>query len=138
MAKRSPVEVKMNFAHAAVIAKIRESATDALTITGIQALKDTNMHVPTDQNFLRNSAEINSDLRAKDGEFTLRWDEPYAQYLFHGKVMYGNPTNRDYGPKKLKFTEALARMEWTKYAAEAYGADWQTVYQNALRKELNK
>ncbi len=138
MSKKSPIQVKMNFAHAAVVARIRESATDALTITGIQAIKDTNMHVPKDQGILQNSAEINSDIRAKDGEFVLRWDEPYAQYLFHGKVMYGSPTNRSYGPEKIHFTEALARMEWTKYAAEAYGADWLTVYQNALRKGLKK
>lgn len=132
------VDVNVSFNIAAAKAQIMAAADDALTFTGGQALKDINKHVPADQNFLRNSAEINSDRKAKDGEFALRWDEPYAQYLFHGEVMYGNPTNRAYGPKKLKFTEALAQMEWTKYAAEAYGADWQTVYQNALRKELNK
>ena len=82
---------------------------------------------------LQNSGITFSDRTAEDGQFTLRWDEPYAQYLFHGEVMYGNPTNRTYGPKKLTFTAAMARMEWTKYAAELYGEDWKTIYKTALR-----
>ena len=47
--------------------------------------------------------------------------------------MHGNPTERDYGPEKLNFTAALARMEWTKYAEKVYGKDWQAVFQAALR-----
>lgn len=109
---------------------------DALTQTGIQALKDITQHVPKDQGPLQNSGITHSDRKAENGVFTLRWDEPYAQYLFHGEVMYGSPTSRTYGPKKLKFTSALARMEWVKYAAEAYGDRWQAVYQAALRKEM--
>lgn len=130
------VKVKISFDKAATIAKIKAAANNALTYVGDQALKDTNQHVPRDQGSLRDSAITNSDKKAENLEFILRWDEPYAQYLFHGEVMYGNPNNRTYGPKKLSFTEALARMEWTKYAAEVYGADWQAVYQAALRREL--
>ena len=79
-----------------------------------------------------------SDKLAQNGEITLRWDTPYAQYLFHGEVMHGDPTNRTYGPEKLKFTEAIARMEWTKYAAEKYGKDWQTVFQKAMGTAMGK
>ncbi len=116
--------------------KIRGAGEDALSITGIQILKDTTQHVPMDQGVLRNSAIISSDIKAEDGKFIIRWDEPYAQYLFCGEVMYGSPTDRTYGPKKLKFTETMARMEWTKYAKETYGEDWQAVYQAAFREEL--
>lgn len=130
------VKVRINFAKAAAVAKLRAMNQDALTQTGIQALKDITQHVPKDQGDLRNSGIAHSDIKAKNGVFTLRWDEPYAQYLFHGEVMHGNPTSRTYGPEKLKFTAALARMEWTKYAAEAYGDRWQTVYQAALREEM--
>ncbi|MCQ5127957.1 hypothetical protein NE454_26570, partial [Blautia producta] len=42
-----------------------------------------------------------------------------------------------YGPKKLSFTSAMARMEWAKYAKEVYGKQWKQVYQNAV-KELAK
>ena len=130
------VTIKINSNIAASAAKIRAAGSNALTATGNQALADTTMHVPKDQGYLRNSGLSNSSMTTEDLKFILRWDEPYAQYLFHGEVMYGNPTNRTYGPKKLKFTDALARMEWTKYAAEVFGDDWKAVMQAALRREL--
>ena len=69
-------------------------------------------------------------------KFDLRWSTPYAQYLWHGDVMYGNPTSRTYGPEKLSFTSALARKEWAKYAREVHGEDWKKVYQAALKEGL--
>ena len=68
----------------------------------------------------------------------MRWSTPYAQYLWHGDVMYGNPTTRTYGPEKLSFTSALAREEWAKYAKEVHGEEWKKVYQAALKRRLNK
>lgn len=124
--------VKVSFDIPAAVARLRVAANKALTITGNQALQDTTKHVPMDQGTLQNSGI--TFMSVEDMEVMLRWDEPYAQYLFHGEVMYGNPTNRTYGPKKLKFTEALARMEWTKYAAEVYGKDWQAIFQAALKR----
>ena len=136
------LDVKISFNKAAAKARLQAASDHALSVTGSQALKDISRHVPRDQNTLKDSGLAHSDKLAQDGEITLRWDTPYAQYLFHGKVMHGDPTNRTYGPEKLKFTEALARMEWTKYAAEKYGKDWQTVFQKALgivlRKETGK
>ena len=103
---------------------------------GNQALMDATKHVPVDQGTLKNSGLSGSDTAAEDGKFTLRWSTPYAQYLWHGDVMYGNPTSRTYGPEKLTFTSALAREEWAKYAKETYGEEWMKVYQAAMRKEL--
>ena len=117
---------------------IKAASNSALTAMGLQALQDTLQYVPYDQGTLENSGISSSDRRAVDGKFTMRWDTPYAQYLWHGDVMYGNPTNRTYGPKKISFTSALAREEWAKYAREVYGADWKTVYEAALRKELKQ
>lgn len=51
--------------------------------------------------------------------------------------MYGSPTDRTYGPKKLSFTSTMARMEWTKYAKDVYGKQWKQAYQDAV-KELAK
>ena len=68
----------------------------------------------------------------------MRLSTPYAQYLWHGDVMYGNPTTRTYGPEKLSFTSALAREEWAKYAKEVHGKEWKKVYQAALKRRLNK
>lgn len=115
---------------------IKAASNNALTVMGVQALQDTSQHVPRDQYTLENSGISASDRKAVDGKFTMRWSTPYAQYLWHGDVMYGNPTNRTYGPEKLTFTSALAREEWAKYAHEVYGAEWRQVYQAALRKEL--
>ena len=137
-------DVKISFDIPAAVAHLREESNRALTITGNQALKDITQHVPVQGGdskdggggTLQNSGITFSDRKAEDGQFTLRWDEPYAQYLFHGEVMYGDPTNRTYGPKKLTFTATMARMEWTKYAAELYGEDWKMIYQVALRSGL--
>ena len=116
--------------------RIRAVAGDALTIMGNQAIKDVTQYVPKDQGHLQNSGLYGSDYVAHDLKFDLRWSTPYAQYLWHGDVMYGNPTNRTYGPEKLSFTSAMAREEWAKYAREVHGDNWKKVYQAALKKGL--
>ena len=130
------VSARITFDKKAAVVRIRGAGNAALTITGQQALKDTTQHVPKDQGFLQDSGITNSDSLAKDLRYTLRWDEPYSQYLWHGEVMHGNPTERTYGPEKLTFTSTLARMEWARYAKEVYGADWKKVYQTALRRGM--
>lgn len=130
------IKTRVVFDKKAAIAKLRAASNDALTIMGHQALKDATQHAPKDQGFLQDSGITNSSDHAKDLKFVMRWDEPYAQYLWHGEVMHGNPTNRTYGPEKIDFTSALARMEWAKYAKEVYGADWKKVYQAALRRRM--
>lgn len=132
------INVKCKFNRAAAISKLKAANNAALTHTGNQALKDITQHVPKDQGALQSSGLSHSDIRAENGTYTMRWDEPYAQYLFHGKVMHGSPTMRTYGPEKLNFTGALARMEWTKYAADVYGDQWQRVYQAAFKMEMKK
>lgn len=132
------ISTRVTFNKASAIALIKAVSDDALTAMGSQALQDASKHVPKDQGTLENSGISSSDRKAKDGKFTLRWDTPYAQYLWHGDVMYGNPGGRTYGPEKLNFTSALAREEWAKYAKEVYGEEWKKVYQAALRKGLQK
>lgn len=118
--------------------RIQATNHHALTVMGNQALKDVNKHVPKDQGALQSSGLTNSDKKAHDGEFILRWEEPYSRYLWHGDVMYGNPTARTYGPKRISFTSALARAEWAKYAKEVYGKDWKKVYQKAFEKGMKR
>lgn len=132
------ITTRVTFDKAAAKARIRAGANYALTMTGMQALKDTTQHVPKDQGFLQDSGLTNSDSVAHDLKFTMRWDTPYAQYLFHGEVMYGDPTSRSYGPEKINFTSALARMEWTKYSHEVYGKDWDKVCQAAMKEGMKR
>ena len=128
--------VRVSFDRIAAIETIRAASDKALTAMGIQALQDVSQYVPKDQGTLENSGISDSDQQAQNGKFKLRWATPYAQYLWHGDVMYGNPKNRTYGPEKLSFTSALAREEWAKYAYEIYGEEWRQVYQVALERGL--
>ncbi len=130
------ISTRVTFDKKRAAALVKAASNNALTVMGMQALQDTSQHVPHDQGTLKNSGISSSDRRAVDGKFSMRWSTPYAQYLWHGDVMYGNPTNRTYGPEKISFTSALAREEWAKYAHEVYGAEWRQVYQAALRKEM--
>lgn len=132
------ISTRVTFDKKAAVTKIRAAGNDGLTIMGYQALKDTTQHVPRDQGFLQDSGITNSYRHARNLKYVMRWDEPYAQYLWHGEVMHGSPTERTYGPEKLTFTTALARMEWAKYSKEVYGEDWKKVYQAALRMGVRK
>lgn len=128
------ITARMTFHKAATLARLRAASNDGLTVMGQQALGDTTQHVPKDQGFLQNSGITNSDDRAHDLKYEMRWEEPYSRYLWNGEVMHGNPTERTYGPEKLSFTSTLARAEWAKYAKEVYGAQWKQVYQRAVRE----
>lgn len=132
---------KISFDTPAAVAHIRAANRTAIEATGLQVLKDVGQYVPEDQGGVKASGISNSGLakrgNVKSERFVMRWDTPYAQYLWHGDVMHGNPTKRSYGPEKLKFTEALAREEWAKYAQEVHGAEWKKTYQAALERNIN-
>lgn len=130
------IKTRVTFDRAATIARIKAASNDALTAMGNQALMDASKHVPKDQGTLENSGLSLSDKKAVEGVYTLRWNTPYARYLWHGDVMYGNPTSRTYGPEELSFTSALAHEEWAKYAKEIYGEEWKAVYQAALKEKM--
>lgn len=130
------INTRVTFDAVVAAALIKAANNKALTDMGNQVLQDVTKHVPKDQGALKNSGLSSSDRSAKDGKFTMRWSTPYARYLWHGDVMYGNPTSRTYGPEKISFTSALARAEWAKYAKDVYGEEWKIVYQAALRRHL--
>lgn len=128
----------MSFDVKRAASRIKAVNDEALTDMGNQALMDISPYVPKDQGVLRDSGLSDSDRQAKDGRFAMRWNTPYAQYLWHGDVMHGNPTNRTYGPDKISFTATLAREEWAKYASQVYGKEWEKVYQAALKRRLSE
>lgn len=128
------IKTRVTFDRAATIARIKAASNDALTAMGNQALMDASKHVPKDQGTLENSGLSLSDKKAVEGVYTLRWNTPYARYLWHGDVMYGNPNSRT--PEKISFTSALAHEEWAKYAKEIYGEEWKAVYQAALKEKM--
>lgn len=134
----SKISTRVTLRKPQAVAMIKAASNYGLTVMGNQALQDVSQYVPKDQRTLENSGLSNSDATATDGKFMMRWSTPYAKYLWNGDVMYGNPTSRTYGPKKLSFTSALAREEWAKYAREVHGDEWKKVYQAAMRKGLKK
>lgn len=130
------ISTRVTFNKSAAMARIRAANDRALTALGFQALQDANQFVPVDQGGLKDSSLTNSDREAHDMKFVLRWETPYARYLWHGKVMRGTPQNRTYGPDELDFTSSLAKKEWAKHAKEVYGEEWKTLYQAALKEAL--
>ena len=132
------IKTRVTFHKSETTALLKAANNAALTDMGNQALQDASRHTPKDQGGLEGSGLTNSDKKAVDAKFVMRWSTPYAQYLWHGDVMYSNPGSRTYGPDKISFTSALAREEWAKYAKEVYGADWKKVYQAALKRRLRK
>ena len=130
------ISTRVTFDKKAAVVRIRAVANDALTVMGNQALKDVTQYVPMDQGTLQGSGLSRSSKAAESMKFDLRWSTPYAQYLWYGDVMHGNPTNRTYGPDKISFTSALAREEWAKYAKEVHGENWKKIYQAALKEGL--
>ena len=130
------INTRITFSKPAAVTLIKATSNASLTDMGNQALEDIKQHVPDDQHALQKSGEDSSDKKAEKGKFVMRWNTPYAQYLWHGDVMHGNPTTRTYGPEKLSFTSALAREEWAVYAKEVYGEDWKKVYQASMERRL--
>ena len=130
------IHVDVSFDTASVLDKIKSASDFALTDMGSQALQDITRHVPEDQGTLKSSGISHSDIKAENGVYTARWSTPYAKYLWYGDVMYGNPTSRTYGPKKLSFTDALAHEQWTIYAKELYKDEWTRVYEVSLKRRL--
>ena len=119
-------------------ALIKAASNEALTDMGLQALQDVSEHVPHEFGTLENSGLTNSDKKAANGKFAMKWEEPYSQYLWNGKIMHGSPDTRspaDYYDD-IKFTSDLARAEWAKYAREVYGERWNQVFQAALKRRL--
>lgn len=132
------IKTRVTFHKSQAAALIKAASREGLTIMGNQALEDAGMHVPKDQGDLYRSGLLNSDTEAKEGKFRLKWSTPYAQYLWNGDVMYGNPSSRTYGPKKLTFTDALACEEWAKHAKEVYGTEWKKVYEAGVKRRLRQ
>lgn len=130
------IQTRVTFNKKRAVAKVKAASKNGLFAMGNQALNDITQYVPRDQGMLESSGISNSDLEPKRGKITLMWSTPYAQYLWHGDVMYGNPNSRTYGPEKLTFTKALAREEWAKYAKEVHGEEWKQVYQAEIKRRL--
>lgn len=139
-----PANMKIKIHAQAEIDRIQKAGDQALTLVRDELIADANNYVPIGGGkgqdggggSLRDSAFHHSDQEPQDGEMTLRWDTPYAQYQHGGLVMHGTPKDRSYGPEKLKYTDAAARSEWTKHVMQEHGDDWALMIERAISRYL--
>lgn len=141
-----PVTVSINSAQ--ISAKISAAGERAVGITAQQILADMNEYVPDDQDGLKDSSAIHSDIA--HGE--LVWATPYARYLYHGILMVDPKTGSAYAREgqtkvkaspevRLKFDKLKnpkAGSHWCERAQADHGDEWQQIFEAALRKEMEK
>lgn len=140
------MSVRVNINSSQIATKIRGASQRAVAITAQQMLADINNYVPDDQGMLKNSSEIHSDYAAGK----LVWSTPYARFLYHGVVMVDPKTGSPYAregqtkvvlkpEKPLDFNKQNnpnAGSYWCERAYADHHEDWERIYQEALRKEL--
>lgn len=131
-------KVRVTFNQAAAAATVRAASKRALVIAGNQAMEDVNQYVPEDRGDLIDLGIANTTVSPDGLSFVMRWDTPYAQYLYHGIKMSGTPDNRVYkGNPPLKFTKAMACAEWARHAKDVHGKDWKKIYEKAMKEGIS-
>ena len=99
-----------------------ERATQrAIAMTSEQALKDCNFYCKQDTGALIQSSLIHSDI---DGG-VLKWVTPYAEFQYTFP-----PTRTDKNPN--------ASPEWCAVAEANHKDEWDIVFANAHRREINR
>lgn len=99
-----------------------ERATQAaIALTSQQALRDCNFYCKQDTGALIQSSLIHSDI---DGG-VLKWVTPYAEFQYTFP-----PTRTDKNPN--------ASPEWCAVAESNHKDEWDMVFANAHRREMNR
>lgn len=141
------MSVTVNIDSAQIAARIRGAGQRAVAVTAQQMLADINGYVPNDQGMLENSSEIHSDY----ANGRLVWSTPYARMLYHGVLMIDPATGSPYareGQTKVvaapevpldfdKSKNPNAGPRWCERAYADHHEDWERIYQDAFRQELN-
>lgn len=140
-----PVTVNINSAQIAM--KIRGAAQKAVATVAEHVLADCNDYCPQDQEGLIDSSSAHSIFE----EGKLVWSTPYARYLYHGVLMVDPKTGSAYareGQTKVvvnpeqplvfdKTKNSLAGSHWCERAYADHHEDWESIYEEAFRKELD-
>lgn len=104
---------------AALLIKLKRAWDASLFPLSYQVLSDCNEYVKVDQNVLRGSSYIASDL--KKGR--LVWNTPYARRQY-----YTGTPNKEKNPN--------ASVLWCEKAYHAYRKDWALLAQKLFNQEL--
>lgn len=102
-------------------ADVERATQAAIAMTSEQALKDCNFYCKQDTGALIQSSLIHSDI---DGG-VLKWVTPYAEFQYTFP-----PTRTDKNPN--------ASPEWCAVAEANHKDEWDIVFANAHRREINR
>lgn len=102
-------------------ADVERATQAAIAMTSEQALKDCNFYCKQDTGALIQSSLIHSDI---DGG-VLKWVTPYAEFQYTFP-----PTRTDKNPN--------ASTEWCAVAEANHKDEWDIVFANAHRREINR
>ena len=102
-------------------ADVERATQAAIAMTSEQALKDCNFYCKQDTGALIQSSHIHSDI---DGG-VLKWVTPYAEFQYTFP-----PTRTDKNPN--------ASPEWCGVAEANHKDEWDIVFANAHRREINR
>ncbi len=141
------VNVKVSMDKQTILAKFSEANNKALKIVQPQIVSDCNKYAPDDQHILKRSAETHSRVLEAFGNTELRlvWSTPYARYLYYGVLMVDPKTRSAYareGVRKVLTGKPLKYSKggklWCQKAKEKHIKDWTTIYENALKRGMQK
>lgn len=113
------MSVHINIDREAIILRIKQAKSQALTITSNEALKDCNYYCKEDQEGLINSSLIHSEPE----KGILRWDTPYAKRQY-----YLSSVNKD---KNIH-----ASKMWAHKARAKHGDEWKEKFERAFKGGL--
>lgn len=120
--------------------KLAEGCTKAEHIVALQVRKDTSPYVPALTGTLDRTTRV-------DGRFVI-YNQPYAHFLYHGKLYVDPETGSSYAPygatkvvtdKDLVFNKAMhaqAQAHWFEASKSENLEKWVRVADKAVKREL--
>ena len=115
------MRVEVDIRSQITMSDVERATQAAIAMTSEQALKDCNFYCKQDTGALIQSSLIHSDI---DGG-VLKWVTPYAEFQYTFP-----PTRTDKNPN--------ASPEWCAVAEANHKDEWDIVFANAHRREINR
>jgi len=139
------VKVNITFNKNATLEKLMDRHKAAQFAMSKQALKDCNEYCPKDAGTLESSSQTFTDY--ENG--ILKWQTPYARYLYYGIVMVDPKTGKACFPiddqlysrknvSKVKSNREIkyngrGRKLWAEAAAAEHKDDWLLIYEKVFK-----
>lgn len=122
--------VNIRFDRNAAAARISNSVKAAMPELATQVLKDCNFYAPQRRGTLISTSIMRSDTSSPKA--TLKWDVPYAEYVFKGLSKRGNPL------KYSKYPNRNAQSHWTNKAKSVKLVAWERLAEVLIKEKMNE